>query len=252
MEFKKQSFETLLSIVAIFLAVGWVVLPEAVLEPLIVLVLLLSGFVPIYQHQIRPSWDAYRLKKQGFKYLKGSKPLNAIEGDFANFSNGIKFELQSQSVPNFPIYAQVFFEQTQLRLVVHFNNGDRVDLNPSFNVGNDSDGEVIFPKRSNHYVLAQFDLNADGFDEVIFGVIESLEFESRIHMLVFEYHPPFLERDVARFENWQVYGAACAVGVNGDPVIHLERGTISIPRNFRSMEYKWSFIDNQQVYVGSA
>ena len=252
MKLKKEVIETTLSTLAIFLALAWIIFPEAVLEPIIVLLLLIVGFVPIYQHQIRPFWDAYRLKKQGFKYLSGPRPMNAIEGDFAKFSNGVRFELQSQKVPNCPTYARVFFEQTRLRLVVYFPDGEKVDLNPNFHIGNDCYSEVALPKESNHYVLAQVDLNADGLDEIVFGVIESLDFESRVHVLVFEYHPPYLKKDVGRFENWRTFAAANAGGVHGHPVVRLESGAISIPRNFRSMEYKWVFINGQQVYIGSA
>ncbi|BCD97719.1 hypothetical protein MARGE09_P1920 [Marinagarivorans cellulosilyticus] len=251
-KFTKEAIETTLSALAIFLAIGWVIFPDANFEPVIVLLLLVIGFVPIYQHQIHPWWDSYRLQKQGFKYLRGSGPMNAIEGDFAKFSSGLSFRLKSQKVPNYPVYARVFFEQTNLRLEVYFSDGEKVDLSPSFDIGSDTDSEVCLPKESNQYILAQVDLDDDGLDEIVFGVIESLECESKVHVLVFKYHPPYLKKDVGRYENWRIFPAANATGVHGDPIVHLESGVISIPRNFRSMEYKWAFVDGQQVYVGSA
>lgn len=244
--------ELFLSLCTISLAIAWVVLPNSNLEPIIVLVLSVGAFVPLYLHQIRPRIDAWRLGKRNFTFLASPKVINAIEGSFTDFENGKSLSLKKQKVPNYPLIAKVFLEQTQLRLVVEFGTSVRVDLNPSFHIGNYIGDDVRLPKQTNCYFLAQFDVTGNGIDEIIFGVVDSSDGRADIEVLIFEYHPPYLPSDVGRQENWRRHEGLRATAIDGEPRVVLEEQAISIPRNFRNFAYKWVYAEHRLMYIGTA
>lgn len=244
--------ESFLLLIAISLAIAWFVLPESNLEPIIVIVLSVGAFIPLYLHQIRPRIDAWRFGRRNFKFLASPKVINAIEGSFTEFERGKLLSLKKQKFPNYPLVAKVFFEQTQLRLVVEFSASVMVDLNPSFRIGNHDDDEVCLPKQTNRYFLAQFDVTGNGIDEIIFGVIDTSNGRADIEVLIFEYHPPYLSSDVWRQENWRTFEGLRANAIDGEPKVILEKQVISIPRNFRNFEYKWIYAEQRLMYVGTA
>lgn len=249
---RKPPIQFILSFLAILIAIVWVVVPNRNLEPLIVLVISVVALTPFYRSEFLPWIDNLKLQSGKFKYLESKSKLNAIEGDFDEFSNGINLVLRKQRFTNYPIEAAVFFEQIDMQLLVRFPEGEKLYLRKGIEVGYEPDQEVSMPKLSNRYFLAQFDIDNDGVDELLFGVIDAEDFQNTVQISVLKYHPPLYSVDIARAGNWQSFGKLVAYGVHQSVKVKLAPGTITIARNFRDLEYKWSFIDKKAVYIGSA
>jgi hypothetical protein len=249
---KKTPFHFLLISLAILIAAAWVIFPARNLEPIIVLVITIVALTPYYQSEFLPWLDNFRLRQNGLNFLEAKSRLNAIEGCFDSFSKGVRLKLRRQHFPNYPTEAFVFFEQTDMQLLVEFPKGEKLYLRKGIEVGYEQGQEVPLPKMSNKYFLAQYDIDGDGIDELLFGVIDVEEFQCTVQVSVLKYHPPLFYSDVVRGGNWKIAKGVIAYGVHSETKIKLEPGSISIARNFKGLVYKWSFIDGKTVYIGDA
>jgi hypothetical protein len=248
---KKIPYQFILSFIAILLCLLWFIYPDRNLEPLIVLLLLAVSLTPLYWLEFGPWLDELRIRNCKFSILESKHKLNALEGDFEEFSNGVSLKLKRQKSRNYPTYVKIFFEQTDLRFIAYFKNGEKVDIRPKIEIGYDDGDQLRFPKQSNQYALVQFDIDNDGVDEILLCVIDADKFQKTMQVCVLKFHSPYFYPDVAREGNWHVFQDVIAYGVHQDKIF-LDSGSITIKRDFRDFVYKWNFVDGSLLYTGTA
>lgn len=247
---KNIPFQSVLSCAAVILCLLWLIYPERNIEPVIVLLLLSVSLAPLYWTEFGPWVDEVKIRKSEFSILESKHRLNAIEGDFDKFCKGVCLDLKRQKFKNYPTSVEVFFEQTDFRVVARFSNGEKADIRPLIEIGYD-DGDIKFPKQTNRYALLQFDIDNDGIDEILLCVVDVEEFQKSMQVCILKYHPPHFSSDAARKKNWDVFRDVIAHGVHQDK-ISIDSGSIIIKRNFRDFVYKWNFVDGSLLYTGSA
>lgn len=248
---RKIPYQFILSSIAILACLVWLAYPDRNLEPLVVLLLVGVSLVPLYWLEFGPWLDGFKIRRCKFALLESKHKINAIEGDFKKFCDGVNLTLKRQRCENYPVCVKVFFEQTDLRVVAYFRNGEKVDIRPKIKIGYEEEGEVIFPKQTNEYALAQFDIDNDGIDEILLCVVDVEDFQKSMQVCVLKYHPPYFYSDVSRMANWQVFERVIAHGVHQDK-ISIDTGSITIRCNFRDFVYKWDFVDGCLLYTGTA
>lgn len=241
----KALVEPLIWGIAALLALVWVARPAWNLEPWVVFFTISASSFPIYHYRIRPKLDEWRVSKQSFRSLVVSKPIHALEGNAESFLDGVEFKLNRQPVPNYPEKISVFFRQTRLCAMVLFGDGSQADIDLNFIVGS-IDDECHMPKDTNNYFIAQFDIDADGLDEIIIGVIDEEGPQSSCQLRVCKYYPPFDSNDVQRLENWKYFDCQ-AFGIIGNVSIRITSRSVKIPRNHRDLYFKWLFVDGEQI-----
>lgn len=250
---KKPSAPFWISVTVILLAVAWVLFPEQNLEPVIVLLAAFTGIFPLVKNELLPWLESRKLRKKKFMFLSGSSKINAFEPSFEELFevDGVELDLIPQSFSQYPVRLFAFFEQTDFRFKANFNNRKSIELNKCFDIGYDVEEEFKFPKKSNQYIIAQFDVDNDGVDEFILGIIDKDSVLMDVQLTIFKYHPPLLEQDLERVENWEYLGTIKAQGVVGAVNVELKNGSITIPRNHRGVYYKWTFVDGQIIDIGN-
>ena len=219
---------------------------------MIVFLLVVITLPALYKFELLPWLDKLRIKKNNFAYLLSTKKLNAIEGDFSFFDKGAFLRLNKQGFENYPSTLIVFFEQTDFKLRVDFDGKDKVYVSPNLKIGYLSDKECSVPKSSNKYFVVQYDIDGDGIDELLYGVIDKEDFQSTVEVAVPRYHPPLFSKDVNRPENWERLEDMVAYGVQGDVIVEIESNSLVIKRNFRDLYFKWAFVDGKVVHLGNA
>ncbi len=250
---RKPTLSFWLSIGVIALALVWVLFPEQNLEPLIVLILALIGLVPLVRSELIPWLEHLRLKRKKLNYLSGSSKINASESTFSEMFDGTPLELKlvKQGFHQYPVTIRAFFEQTDFRFKAYFDKGLSIELRKFFDVGYEKvDEPPIFPKKTNEYIVAQFDIDGDGVDELILGVIDCEEILRDVQLTIYKYHPSLFTEDLNRLHNWQCLGTLTAYGIVGEVKIELKSRAVCIPRNHRGFYYKWALADNKFVDIG--
>ena len=112
------------------------------------------------------------------------------------------------------------------------------------------DEPPIFPKKTNEYIVAQFDIDGDGVDELVLGIIDYEEILRDVQLTIYKYHPPLFTEDLNRSQNWQHLGTLTAYGIVGEVKIELKSRAVCIPRNHRGFYYKWTLADNKFIDIG--
>lgn len=249
----KPSVPFWLSILVIMLAAAWVLFPGQNLEPVIVLLATSIGIFPLFKNEFLPWLEHKKLSQKKFKYISGCAKINAIEPDFDQLMNsgGVQINLVTQGFSQYPTRLCAFFEQTNFKFNATFYNGNSIELKNCFSIGYETGEETRSPKKSNQYLIAQFDIDNDSIDELILGVIDNDSVSTDVELIVYKYHPPLLEQDVTRVENLECIGTLVAHGVVGNVNIELKKGSATIPRNHRGFFYKWAFIDGRPLDIGS-
>jgi hypothetical protein len=235
----------------VLLAAAWVIFPEQNLEPVIVLLAAFIGIFPLIKNELIPWSESLRLKRKKFSHLNGSSNINGIEPSFDELFQvgGVQLNLVSQGFNQYPVKLSVFFDQIDFRFIAEFNNGKSIELKKRFNIGYELD-EVSLPLKSNHYVVAQFDIDGDGIDEFILGVIVENSGLKDVQLTIYKFHPPLFEEDLSRAKNLACLGTVEAIGIVGTVNIELKKGAITIPRHHRGFYYKWAFVDGRFIDAG--
>lgn len=240
-----------LSLVTVLLAVLWVLYPESNLEPLIVFLLAFISFRPLIRSEFIPWYEHRKATQKNFKIIRGSSKINAIEVSFQELIDNkfTTFNLIKQKFFHYPTEISIFFEQNNFKYVAHFQNGHSIVLKQHFKIGKETEENAFMPKQTNHYFFVQFDIDDDGIDEIIFGLIDKEDLQN-VQLTVYKYHPPLLENDLPRAQNWSHIGTITANTILGDVRVLIEKGTITIPRNLRGFYYKWAFIGEKIADIG--
>ncbi|TMP21263.1 hypothetical protein CWC02_01685 [Pseudoalteromonas sp. S2721] len=250
---RKPTISFWLLILVILLAVTWIFFPEENLEPIIVLMLAIVSIFPLIRSDLIPWFEHIKLQHKNFKSLSGSTKINACELTISEILNGdiLKLNLIKQKFHQYPTKVCAYFEQTDLRFRVYFDKGQSIELPKFFNVGYEEvDEPPSYPKNTNEYIVAQFDIDGDGIDELILGVIDCDEQIHNVQLSVYKFHPPLFAEDLNRIQNWQSLGTLTAHGIIGAVKIELEKGAICIPRNHRDFYYKWTLADSKFIDIG--
>jgi len=243
------TFNTKLSVLFTLLffifAATWFAFPELNLEPLIVLVTAIIAFERLYDSYFKCRLAELLAKKQNYNFINTSKKVNAIEGGFNEFSAGAELELWPQKVKHTPNKIEVYFNQTSLDLRATFENNTTSKPYYKFDIGYNSDEEYALEKVTNQYFLIQYDIDNDGLDEYLFGVIDGKDVEIN----VLKYFPPLRENDLNRRANWSVIERVRADFIVKPIVVELNGNTLKIERGHRGFYYKWLFTENEVADV---
>jgi hypothetical protein len=241
-----------LSIVVILAALTWLIFPDINLEPLIVFIAAMTGIIPLVRSEFLPWFEHVKLRKKKFKFLSGSSKLNAVEFAFDDLCNGkgVKLNLTKQFFANYPKVACGYFEQSDISFQVNFHNGSSTRLEHCFSLGYETAEEYKAPLSSNRYFIAQADIDSDGVEEIVLGVLDDKSGLINVELKVYKYFPPYFEKDIARSKNLELIGTLKALGIVETPLIEIGQGFIKIPRNFRDFYYKWVFVDGKATDVG--
>lgn len=224
----------------------WFIFPTFNLEPFLVFVTAALAIERLYDTYFRQKLAEWRTERQDFTYLKSSQKVNAVEGCFQNFSSGIELILRPQSIKHTPNKLEVYFNQTSLDLRATFDNGTTSKPFYKFDIGYESEEEYAFEKVTNKYFLVQYDIDKDGLDEYIFGVIDGRDIEIN----VIKFFPPLREKDLNRRANWSVVERLRADFILPDPpVVEIIDNTIVIQRGHRGFYYKWLFTEQEVADV---
>lgn len=254
---KKPSAPFWISVTVILLALSWALFPEHNLEPLIVLLVAFIGIYPLIKNEVLPWLEGRKLKNKKFKFLCGFSKINAIVPEYKElFEIGeVQLNLLAQRFNHYPVRIIAFFEQTDFRFKVGFNTGKSIEIKQCFGIGYEVEGEREFrlPKKSNQYIIAQFDIDGDGdgIDEFILGVIDGNSVLIDVQLTIYKYYPPLFEQDLERVENLKYLGTIKAQGIVGAVNIELKKGSITIPRHHRGFYYKWAFVNSQLIDIGN-
>lgn len=232
---KRLTLPFWLSIVVILAALTWLIFPDINLEPLIVFIAAMTGIVPLVRSEFLPWFEHLKLNKRKFSFLTGSSKLNAVEFAFDDLCNGkgVRLNLVKQSFANYPKVACGYFEQSDIAFQVYFHNGSSTRLEHCFSLGYETAEEYKAPLSSNRYFIAQADIDSDGVEEIVLGMLDNSSGLIDVELKVYKYFPPFFEKDTARSKNWELIGALKALGIVETPLIEIGQGFIKIPRNFR-------------------
>lgn len=220
----------------------WFIFPFFNLEPFLVFITGLIAIERIYDTYFKQKFAEWKMEKQNLTYIKSNKKLNAIEGSFKEFSEGVELQLRPQSIKHTPCKLQVYFNQTSLDIRATFDNDLTSKPYYKFDIGYEHEDEFSFEKASNKYFLAQYDIDEDGLDEYIFGVIDGRDIEIN----VIKFFPPLRDKDLNRRANWSVVERLRADFILPDPpVVEIIDNTIVIQRGHRGFYYKWLFTEQE-------
>jgi hypothetical protein len=250
---RKPTLSFWLLILVILLAVTWAFFPEENLEPIIVLMLAIVSIFPLVRSDLIPWFEHIKLQQKNFKSLSGSSKINASESTFSKMFDGTPLELKlvKQGFHQYSTTICAFFEQTDFRFKAYFDKGLSIELHKFFDVGYEKvDEPPIFPKKTNEYIVAQFDIDGDGVDELVLGIIDYEDILRDVQLTIYKYHPPLFTEDLNRAQNWQHLGTLTAYGIVGEVKIELKSRAVCIPRNHRGFYYKWTLADNKFIDIG--
>ncbi|ARD43798.1 hypothetical protein [Colwellia sp. PAMC 21821] len=246
------SSNTKLSIILTLLfvssAIIWFAFPKYNLEPWIVLITAVIAVERLYHSHFKLKIKQLFTKKQNYIFLNSDKKINALEGSFDDFSNGVTLKLNDQSLLNTPTEIRIFFNQIGLDMKAYFTNKLTVKPLFKFDIGYYNGKEYRAEKITNNYFILQYDIDNDGIDEFIFGVIDNCD----IQINILKYHPPLREEDVVRKANWTILANITAEAIRcTSPKIEIKDNTIKIDRCIRGFYYKWIFTNPEVVDVSN-
>ncbi|KAB1441373.1 hypothetical protein [Pseudodesulfovibrio senegalensis] len=178
-------------------------------------------------------------------WSKEKSQQRVVVNEFIPFdaaANGKTYALNKAQVEGYPATLDLFYDQVGLVLVVEFEDGVRVRLPYHFDIGYDFDGEVHWERRTNQYAIKQYDLTGDGIDEILFAVVVADgESMSQVEVNVLRYHPPLMEEDLSRPENWELASSLKADGVMSPVEIVLDGASVRIPKTRRGFYHELSW-----------
>ena len=193
------------------------------------------------------------LKLKKSKYIESYKKIIFIEGSFNKFADGVSLKCIKSSYKNSPQHIKVYYQQNQLILQACFSKKECVKLPYKFKVGNESDGEMVWEKNENDYILAQTDINNDGIYEVLFIVIDKHpDFGFDLQINIFQFHPPANKKDRRRDENWSHIGNLTAHGINVSPKIEIEKEFIRVKLSYHGCNNEWHYLKGEFIDKGSS
>ncbi|SEA01752.1 hypothetical protein SAMN04488051_101352 [Alkalimonas amylolytica] len=184
--------------------------------------------------------------------MTGQSKLNAVEFTYDDLFRGgaVKLNLVKQSFTNYPKVVRAYFEQSDITFQADFHNGSRTRLEHCFSLGYETGEEYKAPLKSNRYFIAQADIDSDGVEEVILGILDNSSGLIDVELQVYKYFPPHFEKDIARQKNWELIGTLKAPGISETSLIEIKQGFIKISRNHRDFYHKWVFVDGKATDVG--
>ncbi len=180
----------------------------------------------------------------------GTKNISLITLEQA--CSGYKHQLNQADKYFYPAHIHVFFMQVGIFYHGKFPNGISCTLPCNFESGYKiHDDEFRTEKKSNKYFITQWDIDLDGVDEIIVGLL-SEEDDAAFYQLeinVIKFYPPYFANDIPRSENWKLIGKIQESSINTTPEIYFVNNSIKIRYHFRGFTAEWHYVKDKFIRV---